>query len=71
MTPLAPLGRMLIVIGLVLVVAGVLLTYVGRIPRLPGDIVIERPNLTVFVPIGWMIVISVVLTLLLNVLFRR
>jgi hypothetical protein len=69
--PMASLGRFLIVAGIVMVIAGVIITYAGRIPRLPGDIVVERPNVTVFIPIGWMIVASVVLTLLLNVLFRR
>jgi hypothetical protein len=70
-TPVTSLGRFLIVVGLVMVVAGVLLASLGRIPRLPGDIVIQRPGVTVFLPIGWMIVISVVLTLLLTVLGRR
>jgi hypothetical protein len=70
-TPVTSLGRFLIVVGLVMVVVGVLLASLGRIPRLPGDIVIQRPGVTVFLPIGWMIVISVVLTLLLTVLGRR
>jgi hypothetical protein len=70
-TPVTALGRFLIITGIVMVIAGVVITYAGRIPRLPGDIVIERPTVTVFIPIGWMIVVSVVLTLLLNVLFRR
>jgi len=70
-TPLQSLGRLLMVTGAVLFAAGVLLTVAGRVPRLPGDIVIQRPNLTVFIPLGWMIVVSVVLTVLLNVLIRR
>ncbi len=68
---MAPLGRALIVAGILLIVAGLLVTYVGRIPRLPGDIVIERPGLTVFIPLGWMVLISVVLTVLFAVLSRR
>lgn len=59
------------VTGAVLFVAGLIVYALGRIPRLPGDILIERPNVTVFVPIGTMILVSVVLTLLLNLLFRR
>ncbi|MDR7545070.1 MAG: DUF2905 domain-containing protein [Armatimonadota bacterium] len=70
-TPLQSLGRMLMVMGALLFIAGVMLTVAGRVPRLPGDIVIERPNLTVFIPLGWMIVVSVVLTILLNILIRR
>jgi hypothetical protein len=71
MMPVTSLGRVLIVAGIVLVVAGVIVTCAGRIPRLPGDVVIQRPHLTVFIPVGWMVVVSVVLTVLLNVLFRR
>lgn len=69
--PLAGLGRALIVTGLVLVVLGVVLVAAARLPRMPGDIVIERPNLTVYVPIGTMILVSVLLTLILNFVLRR
>jgi hypothetical protein len=68
---MAPLGRLLMIAGAMLFLAGVVITYVGRIPRLPGDILIERPGATVFIPIGWMILLSVILTVLLNVLLRR
>jgi hypothetical protein len=43
----------------------------GRLPRVPGDIVVERPNLTIYVPLGTMILLSVVLTLVLNFVGRR
>jgi DUF2905 family protein len=41
------------------------------IGRLPGDVVVRRGNFTLYAPIGLMIVISVVATLVLNVLLRR
>jgi hypothetical protein len=65
------LGRFLIMAGIVLAAVGLVLTLAGRLPRLPGDLVIERPHVTVFVPLGTMILVSLVLTLLLNVLLRR
>jgi hypothetical protein len=68
---MAPFGRFLMIAGAMLFLVGVVITYVGRIPRLPGDIFIERPGVTVFIPIGWMILLSVILTVLLNVVFRR
>jgi hypothetical protein len=68
---MGPLGRALIITGLLLIVAGLVITYLGRIPRLPGDIVIQRPGLTVFIPLGWMVLISVALTLLFAILSRR
>jgi hypothetical protein len=70
---LQPLGRFLIVAGLSLVVLGVVLTLGPRIPflgQLPGDIRIERDNVTIFIPLGTMLLVSLVLTIVLN-LFNR
>lgn len=71
MTPFAALGRTLVALGVVLLVVGLALTLLPRLPRVPGDIVIQRPNLTVYIPIGTMILASVLLTLLLNLVIRR
>jgi len=67
------LGRTLLVIGGVLVLTGLLLTVGERLGlgRLPGDIVWRRKNSTVYFPIVTSVLVSLVLTLLLNVLFRR
>jgi hypothetical protein len=58
----------LIIAGLVLVAAGVLWAVAERfgITRLPGDVVIERENFRVYIPITS----SIVLSLLLNFGFR-
>jgi hypothetical protein len=69
--PLAGIGRALILTGVVLVILGAVLVAAARLPRMPGDIVIERPNLTVYVPIGTMILVSILLTLILNFVLRR
>ncbi len=63
------LGRMLFFAGLVLAGIGALL-WLGKGFRLPGDIVVERGNFTFAFPIVTCIVISIVLTIVLN-LFRR
>jgi hypothetical protein len=67
------LGRLLLVIAAVIAVVGLLLVAAGKglIPRLPGDITIERRNVRFYFPLGTSILLSVVLTLLLNVFFRR
>jgi hypothetical protein len=39
--------------------------------HLPGDIVIRGKNVTVYIPLGLMLVASVLLTILLNVFWRR
>lgn len=67
------LGKVLLLFGLLLVGAGVLLLVGGKLGlgRLPGDIVWRRDDWTVYVPLGWMVVLSVVLTLVLNLIIRR
>jgi hypothetical protein len=67
------LGRLLIGGALVLLVLGGLFLLLGRLglDRLPGDLVFRRGNLTVYFPIGIMILLSVVGTIVLNVLLRR
>ena len=71
-----PLGKGLIVVGLILVVAGVAvwvlpsIPYAGRLGRLPGDIYIKRDNFTLYFPLTTGILISVVLTILLSLLRR-
>lgn len=68
-------GRLLIAIGVVLIVVGTAWMYAPWLfqwfGRLPGDIRIERDNGTVFIPITSMVVVSVVLSIVLNLFFRR
>ena len=56
-----------------MLVLGGLFVLLGRfgVERLPGDLVFKRGNLTVYFPIGLMILLSVVGTILLNLFFRR
>ncbi len=66
------LGRIILVIGIVLVVVGGLAALGIRLPlgRLPGDIAIEGERGGFYFPIVTMIVISVILTLAINLLRR-
>lgn len=74
---MSDLARVVIVIGAVIVVLGILMLALSRIPwmgRLPGDIFIHRGPWRIFIPIVTMLIISLLLTLLLNLglwLFRR
>lgn len=67
------LGRGLIVMGVLLALVGVVLVVGGKLGlgRLPGDIVVERKNFTFSFPIVTSIVISIVLTVVANLLLRR
>lgn len=67
------LGRGLIVMGVLLAVVGVALVLGGKLGlgRLPGDLVVEHKNFTFSFPIVTSIVVSLVLTVLANLLLRR
>jgi Protein of unknown function (DUF2905) len=66
------MNKTLIVVGAVIVLIGILWRPLAALPlfRLPGDLVIDRPGLKIFLPLTSMIVISVVVSLLMW-LFRR
>jgi len=62
MNPLITLGWMLIVLGFLLLLLGL----AGKVPwlgRLPGDIVIERDGVRIYIPIMTSLLLSVLLTL--------
>jgi uncharacterized protein HemY len=66
------MARWLIILGVILIVAGLLWPWLSKLGlgRLPGDVVIERDNFRVYIPITTSIVISVVLSLILWLLNR-
>ena len=67
------LGKLLIGGAVVLLVLGGLLFLLGRfgLDRLPGDLVFKRGDFTLYIPIGLMILLSVVGTVVLNIIIRR
>jgi hypothetical protein len=67
------IGKLLIGGAVVLIVLGGIFLLLSRfgLDRLPGDLVFRRGNFTVYVPIGLMILISIVGTILLNIFLRR
>ena len=64
--------RFLVVFGLAIVVAGLLWPYLGQLGlgRLPGDIVIERENMTFYFPLMTCLLLSVLLSLVFWVVNR-
>jgi len=67
------LGKWVVVAGLALIFVGGLMWLLGRIPffgNLPGDIHIETQTVSCFIPIVSMIIISVVATIILNIIIR-
>jgi hypothetical protein len=66
------MSRGLVIFGIVLIAIGLLWPVISKLGlgRLPGDIVIERENFRLYVPLATSLVISVILSLLLW-LFNR
>jgi len=67
------IGRLLVYLGLGLVGLGAVVLLLGRVlnlGQLPGDIVYDGEKVRIYVPLGTMIVVSLVLTLLLNLGLR-
>lgn len=67
------MGRWLIGIGLVLVVLGLLWPWLTRLGlgRLPGDIAIQREGFHFYFPVTTSLLVSVVVSVLLWLFFRR
>jgi hypothetical protein len=67
------LGKWLVLAGLGLVLLGGVMWLLGRIPffgNLPGDIRIQTQNVSCFIPIASMIILSILATIVLNIVIR-
>ena len=70
----ASFGKTLMIFGLLLLIIGAMVYLGGKftsLGRLPGDIHIERENFSFHFPIVTSLIVSIVLTVVLNLLFRR
>jgi len=68
------LGKALLVMGLIIAAVGGLMMASGKIPwlgKLPGDIIIQRKNFTLYFPIATSIILSILLTLVLWFISRK
>lgn len=66
-------GRILLVVGLLVVALGGYLAVGGKLPfgSLPGDVSIKTSNVSFAFPIVSCIVLSIVLTIVINIFLRR
>lgn len=67
------LGKMIIIFGISLVLIGGLLLLGSRLfglGRLPGDIFLQRGNFSFYFPVVTCIVLSILLTIILNLIRR-
>ena len=66
------MSRLLIIFGIVLIAIGVLWPVIAKLGlgRLPGDIVIERENFRLYIPLMTSLIVSIVLSLVLWLISR-
>jgi len=67
---MADVGKLLLVFGVLLVVIGGALMLFGRF-HLPGDFTFRSGSVTVYVPLATSIILSIVATIVLNLVFRQ
>ena len=69
------IGKLFIITGSLILIAGLTLSYapwlINWFGKLPGDIHIKKENSTIFIPITSMIVISLVLSIVVNLFLRK
>lgn len=67
-------ARYLIIFGVVLIAVGGVLMLAGKLPwlgRLPGDFAYKGRRVTFYFPLTTSVILSILLTILLNIFFRR
>jgi DUF2905 family protein len=67
---MADAGRIVLVFGVLLVIIGGALMLFGRF-HLPGDLTFRSGNVTVYIPVATSVILSLVLTIVLNLVFRH
>lgn len=60
------IGKIFSLLGVIFLVLGLIINLMPHWPRIPGDIYIDRPNIKIYIPFTSAIVLSVILTLILN-----
>ena len=67
------IARFLIVLGVVLIMLGTVFLLFPRIPlfKLPGDFILKKGNLVLVLPVVTSILLSVIVTIIINLLLRK
>jgi len=74
MASLYAIGKLILSCGVMLILVGGLLMLAGKftsLGRLPGDILVQRGNFTFYFPLATMVLVSLLMTIVVNLLFRR
>ncbi|MFN4223971.1 DUF2905 domain-containing protein [Fervidobacterium nodosum] len=67
------IGKLLIMVGVMIIITGLMIYLISKmsdIKWLPGDIVIKKKNFVFIFPITTMIILSIVITVIINIIGR-
>jgi hypothetical protein len=67
---MAEVGRLVLLFGVILIVVGGALMLLGRF-HLPGDLTFRSGNSTIYIPLATSLIVSIVATIVLNLVFRQ
>jgi hypothetical protein len=70
---MSEIGKILLILGGIIIIIGLVLTFSNHIPflgKLPGDIVVKKGNFSFYFPLVTFLIISIVLTIIINVVLR-
>lgn len=69
------IAKYLIFFGVILLLLGTVFYFLGKfgigLGKLPGDIIIQKENFTFYFPFATSIIISIALTIILSLFFKR
>jgi hypothetical protein len=70
---ISDMGRVLLMVGALVAVVGVIMVIAGRLGlgHLPGDLTFGRGGVRIYIPLASCLLLSVVATIVLNLLFRK
>ena len=71
---MADIGKVILILGVALIIVGTILVFSPKVPflgKLPGDILIKKDGFTFYFPLATSMLISIALTILLNIFFRK
>ncbi|MCX5694422.1 MAG: DUF2905 domain-containing protein [Candidatus Omnitrophica bacterium] len=74
MFSLESIGRILVFFGIMIIFTGLLFILFGKIPhlsKLPGNIEIHKKGLDIYFPLAASLIISLILTLVLNIFIKH
>lgn len=68
------MGKFFIIAGVILIVVGIILSLAPQLPflgKLPGDFHVKGRNYSIYFPLATSILLSILLTIILNLFIRK